>query len=310
MATHRYNLRPRKAGGIPESVIRSDSSESDSTYDSESDSDVTIVYDGYSRLDRTKAHKYRDHTEPLLIKQKGLCNLCGNILGHFDIDHIVPKKYEDIFGVYTLNSIANLQAVCKGCHSIKTSKVDPIIRELLTSSDERCDDFPLFSARVESVMHPMFKKHFEIHQEKVILRMSKYTSDPIWVPLYKKIDDSLLLTADLRSAKRVDSISHEEPEKVPERVPKRLAKRVQFKKRVEIIPDDSVPQEDKSLQPSASVVIEKSSEMDDLCDQFANSLSISSADDPPTTAKGYQLPGLFIGAVVASSFLVLGKILS
>ena len=50
------------------------------------------------------------------ILQDGKCAICGHDLGNsFEVDHLIPHSEKGV------TELCNLQALCHGCHSEKTS---------------------------------------------------------------------------------------------------------------------------------------------------------------------------------------------
>jgi 5-methylcytosine-specific restriction endonuclease McrA len=108
-----------------------------------------------------KYHPYLCHKPFLLMTQKGQCNLCSITLCPFDteVDHIIPKKNQEIFGLELLNSRENLQAICGKCHNIKTQKIDGLINHTIEAKTPLTHKF---EDAVGYIRLFMTQKHAEI----------------------------------------------------------------------------------------------------------------------------------------------------
>lgn len=80
--------------------------------------------------------QYKRHKPLLLLRQKGMCTFCSTLLGEFNtqVDHIIPKRFEEIYGKDKINSPENLHAICCECHNIKSWKVDKSIQSFVTAN--------------------------------------------------------------------------------------------------------------------------------------------------------------------------------
>ncbi len=195
---HNYNLRPRKPATTKPIYVDDGEVEDDMRfiYNHRGDS---IDLSKWVRKDRREVvTNYVQHREALCEEQCDLCRFCKKPISigfNVHIDHIIPKKNNDIYSDRVLNSKRNLQAICSDCHKLKTRFVDPLINEQLNEyrqmEDERGEEFqyPRLRVLIEELKPMMFdivrhhlrkirSKHRQIRQRNEDLR-----EVPIEVPM-------------------------------------------------------------------------------------------------------------------------------
>ena len=105
--------------------------------------------------------QYKHHKPLLLLRQMGKCTFCSTPLGEFNtqVDHIIPKRFVDIYGKDKLNSPENLHAICCVCHNIKSWRLDSRIQSFVTAHTAFSTSF---EDAIEHVNLFMNKEHAKI----------------------------------------------------------------------------------------------------------------------------------------------------